>query len=89
MVWFTCDQFDEWNWMYWCNEKFDKLQSTALKESDESRRNNAYIEMQKLWDEAVHTVWVAWPTKYFAFKKGLRPALTPHGRVLPQAFRST
>lgn len=89
MVWFTCDQFDEWNWMYWCNEKFDKLQSTALKESDESRRNNAYIEMQKLWDEAVHTVWVAWPTKYFAFKKGLRPALTAHGRVLPQAFRST
>ncbi len=88
MVWFTCDQFDQWNWMYWCSEKFDMLQATALKESDESKRSEAYIEMQKLWDEAVHTVWVAWPTKYFAFKKGLRPALTPHGRVLPQAFRS-
>lgn len=88
MVWFTCEQFDQWNWMYWCNEEFDKLQAGALVDPDEASRNDAYLEMQRLWDEAVHTVWLAWPTKYFAFGKDLVPALTPHGRVLPQAFRS-
>jgi peptide/nickel transport system substrate-binding protein len=86
-VWFICDQFDEWNWMYWCNKEFDRLHVEALKESDESKRNDAYIQMQQLWDAAVHTVWLAWPTKYYAFTKDLEPGLSPHGRVLPQAFR--
>lgn len=86
MVWFTCDQIDEWNWMYWCNEEFDRLQAASLKEPDEAKRNEAYIEMQKIWDEAAHTVWLSWPTKHFAYKNGLAPAITPHGRVLPQAF---
>jgi peptide/nickel transport system substrate-binding protein len=88
MVWFTSDQVDEWNWMYWSNKEFDRLQATGLVEQDESKRNEYYIEMQKLWDEAAHTVWLSWPTKHFAFKKGLEPAILPHGRVLPQAFRS-
>ena len=87
-VWFTCDQFDEWNWMYWCDRTFDRLHAAALKEPDEAKRHEMYIEMQKRWDEAVHTVWVAWPTKYFAYTKELQPAITPHGRFLPYAFRS-
>jgi peptide/nickel transport system substrate-binding protein len=86
-VWFTCDQFDEWNWMYWCNKRYDELHFAALKESDPEKRSAAYVEMQKVWDEAVHTVWLAWPTKHYAFKKEIEAAITPHGRVLPQAFR--
>ena len=38
---------------------------------------------------AAHTVWISWPTKHFAYKKALEPAITPHGRVFPQAFRKT
>lgn len=87
MVWFTCDQLDEWNWMYWCSKQFDRLQATALKDPDEANRNKAYIEMQRIWDKAAHTVWISWPTKHFAYKKALEPAITPHGRVFPQAFR--
>lgn len=87
MVWFTCDQVDEWNWMYWCDEDFDRLQAVALKDPDQATREDAYIEMQKIWDEAAHTVWISWPTKHFAYKKALEPAITPHGRVFPQAFR--
>ena len=59
----------------------------GLVEQDEAKRDEYYIEMQKLWDEAVHTVWLSWPTKHFAFKNGLEPAILPHGRVLPQGFR--
>jgi peptide/nickel transport system substrate-binding protein len=88
MVWFTSDQIDEWNWMYWSSKEFDRLQAQGLVEQDEAKRNEIYVEMQQLWDDAVHTIWLVWPTKYFAFKKGLQPAVLPHGRVLPQAFRS-
>ena len=87
-VWFTSDQFDEWNWMYWSNERYDELHLAALKEPDRQKRTEAYIEMQQVWDEAVHTVWLGWPTQHYAFKKEIEAAITPHGRPLPQAFRS-
>jgi peptide/nickel transport system substrate-binding protein len=87
-VWFICDQFDQWNWIYWCSEEFDRIHFAALQEPDQAKRQEMYLQMQQIWDEAANMVWVAWPTRHFAFKKGLKPALTPHGRVLPHAFRS-
>jgi peptide/nickel transport system substrate-binding protein len=87
-VWFVCDQIDVWNWMYWCDEEYDRLHYAALKESEQAVRNDMYIEMQKLWDAAVHTVWTGWPTDYFAARKGIEPAIRPDGRIQPTGFRA-
>ena len=87
-VWFVCDQIDVWNWMYWCDEEYDRLHYAALQESDPAVRNDMYIEMQQLWDAAVHTVWTAWPTCYFAAAQGIEPAIRPDGRVQPTGFRA-
>ncbi len=87
-VWFTCDQIDVWNWMYWCDPEYDRLHNEALKESDPAVRNEQYIEMQKLWDAAVHTIWLGWPTNYYAARKGIEPALRPDGRIIPTGFRA-
>ena len=57
-------------------------------ESDPERRNEIYIEMQQLWDEAVHTVWVAWPTRYFASRQGIEATIRPDGRTVPWATHS-
>jgi peptide/nickel transport system substrate-binding protein len=89
MVWFTCDQIDVWNWMYWCNEEFDRLHFDALKELDQAKRNEMYIQMQQLWDEAAHTIWLAWDTHYFGTRQGLAPGLRLDGRTLPTAFVAT
>lgn len=89
MEWFFCNQIDIWNWMYWCNEEFDKLNADAVKELDTAKRNDLYIQAQKLWDEAVHTVWVAWPTRFFGARNGIQPSLREDGRILPIAFRAT
>jgi peptide/nickel transport system substrate-binding protein len=88
MEWFTCDQIDVWNWMYWCNKDFDRLNQEALKTSDAAKRNELYIEAQKLWDQAAHTVWLFWPTNYFGARKGIQPALREDGRILPIAFQA-
>jgi peptide/nickel transport system substrate-binding protein len=88
VVWFTCKQIDVWNWMYWCDEEFDRLHFAALKEQDEAARNEMYIQMQQLWDEAAHTVWVSYPTNYFGHRSGIEPAIAPHGRMLPWAFKA-
>ncbi len=81
-VWFVCDQIDVWNWMYWCDEEYDRLHYAAIQETDPAVRNDMYIEMQKLWDAAAHTVWLAWPTRWFGAKQGIQPVLRPDGRVL-------
>jgi len=85
-VWFICDQLDVWNWMYWCDKEFDRLHFAALKEQDEAKRHEMYIEMQKRWDEAAHTVWTHWPTNYWAARKGVTPSIYPTGYWQLPAF---
>jgi peptide/nickel transport system substrate-binding protein len=87
-VWFLCEQVTVWNWMEWCNEDYDRLHYEALKEFDPDKRAEKYIEMQKLWDEAVHSVWIAYPTYYFAYQTDIEPSLMPHGRILAWNFHS-
>jgi len=87
-VWFICDQEGQWNWMSWCNEEYDRLHFAALKESDQAKRHEMYVEMQRIWDEAAHTQWIAYRTKFFAYRKDLVPAIQPYGRFVPWAFRS-
>ena len=87
-VWFLCDQVGVWNWMQWCDEEYDRLHFEAVKVSDPDERAEMYLEMQKRWDEAAHTVWTARPTLYWAVRPEIEPSLTPHGRVNAWDFRS-
>jgi len=86
-VWFTCSQIDIWNWQYWCGTEFDRLHFAALKEPDQAKRGEMYIEMQRLWDAQANVVWVSFPTNFYGHRTGIEPAITPHGRFLPHAFR--
>jgi peptide/nickel transport system substrate-binding protein len=87
-VWFTCSQFDEWNFMYWCDERYDELHFGAIKETDDAKRTEMYIEMQQRWDEAAHTVWTHWPTIYFGSTTAVKPAVLPTGYYVAHGFRS-
>jgi peptide/nickel transport system substrate-binding protein len=88
MQWFTCAQINKWNFMGWCNDGFTADASQASVQQDKAKRQALYVEMQKLWDEATNTVWVAWPTLYFASQKTIKPALRPDGRMVAWAFRT-
>ncbi|HXV44710.1 MAG TPA: ABC transporter substrate-binding protein, partial [Anaerolineae bacterium] len=87
-VWFTCEQVDEWNWMYWCNEEYDKLHEAALKETDQEKRAEMYIQMQQLWDEAAHTVWIGYDTLYYVVRSDLEAGILPHGRYAAWSIHS-
>ena len=52
------------------------------------KRNEMYIEMQRLWDEAAHTIWLVWPTATTSARQGIEPAITPDARVLSTASRA-
>jgi peptide/nickel transport system substrate-binding protein len=87
-VWFVCDQIDVWNWMYWCDEEYDRLHYAALEEADQATRNDMYIQMQERWDAAAHTVWLAWPTRYYGTRQGLQIGMRLDGHMVPTAYRA-
>jgi peptide/nickel transport system substrate-binding protein len=66
LLWFTCDQIDGWNYMYWCDERYSELFAQAQTELDRDKRNAMYIEMQERWEDAAHTVWISHPTTFIA-----------------------
>jgi peptide/nickel transport system substrate-binding protein len=88
-AWFTCEQVGVWNWMRWCNKDFDRMHLEAVNELDPDKRAEIYIEMQKLWDENVISVWVTHGANIHAFKPSIEPALTPHGQEQVWYFRGT
>jgi peptide/nickel transport system substrate-binding protein len=87
--WFTCGQVNVWNWQSWCNRQFSDWDAQAVKTLDPEIRSDLYVKMQRLWDQKVNVVWVAWPTSYFAGKKGIRPSLQPSGFYQTWNFRLT
>jgi peptide/nickel transport system substrate-binding protein len=86
LVWFTCDQFDIWNYMYFCDEEYDRLFAEAAVELDDAARNEIYIQMQEIWDEAANTVWVSHPTTLVAARDTVTVAVDPAGTVYYQTL---
>jgi peptide/nickel transport system substrate-binding protein len=88
-VWFTCAQNGLWNWDNWCDKGgFDRLHYAAIKETNPAKRQKLYEDLQKLWDANASMVWVAYPTRFYAGRKGMTPALRPDGHLIPYAFRA-
>ena len=85
-MWFTCNQIGVWNWMRWCNSEFDDLHMKGLATTDEAEREAIYIQMQKLWDEAVHSIWITHGTLWLAHTHDIKPATTPHGVLQIEYF---
>jgi peptide/nickel transport system substrate-binding protein len=85
-MWFTCDQVGVWNAMSWCSEEYDELHRMALVTLDTEERAQMYIEMQQLWDEAAHTIWVTNGARVFGYSLDVSPATTPNGKPQVESF---
>lgn len=69
--WFTCAQVVEWNWMYWCNPEYDKLNDQGMTVLDPAKRAQIYIQAQQLMDKDAIAVWLYYPTNYYASRSTL------------------
>ena len=87
MVWFTSDQLNQWNFQSFSDPSFDALQRQTSQTTDDAARQAGYVEMQRQWDAAANTVWLAWPQVLFAGRTGLVPSLRVDGRMLAWNFR--
>jgi peptide/nickel transport system substrate-binding protein len=89
-MWFVCDQVTLWNWLQWCNDEFDRLHYEALQTVDEDQRDEMYVRMQQIWDEAAHTIWLTHGALAWAYRPDtVEPAVFPGTRItLAHAFRA-
>ncbi len=87
-MWFTCDQVGVWNAMSWCNEEYDALHKRGLVTLDPEERDQIYVEMQQIWDEAAHTIWVTNGARVFGYSTEIAPATTPNGKPQVEFFKA-
>lgn len=88
LLWFTCEQAEDgWNYMYWCDERYSELFVEVQTELDREAREEIYIEMQQIFEEADHTVWVSHPTTFIAARTDTVEVLVdPAGTVFWSAL---
>jgi peptide/nickel transport system substrate-binding protein len=86
MQWWQCSQRGQWNWNEWCSPQYDQLYKKAAATLDTATRDGQYIELQRLIDNAAHTIYTGYPTYYFAGKNSIDAVVSPSGRVLAWAF---
>lgn len=79
-VWFTCEQVGVWNWQRWCDPRYDELHKKGLVTVDEKEREQIYIEMQRIFDEACHSIWITHSVAAQAYVKSIKATTTPHGQ---------
>jgi peptide/nickel transport system substrate-binding protein len=88
-VWFTTAQVGIWNWMRWSNTEYDELHLEGLATLDNAKRDQIYIRMQQLFDEAAHTIWITHGNLVFVYKPNVNVAMTPNGVIQPYSFSGT
>ena len=77
--WFTSDQIGKWNWQRWNSQEFDDLHKQGGVETDQEKREQIYIDAQKLMDESAAFWWITHNAYTFAFKDTLVPGILPNG----------
>jgi peptide/nickel transport system substrate-binding protein len=77
--WFTSKQVGIWNWQRWRNPEFDKLHDLANSTLDSKKREDAFIRMQQLMDEAACFVWITHEVHVYGHAKWLKPVILPNG----------
>jgi peptide/nickel transport system substrate-binding protein len=77
--WFVKEQIGVWNWQRWDSPEFDKIYNDAASASAVARRNELYIELQKVMDKSAAFIWLTHEANVFATKQWLDPAILPNG----------
>lgn len=77
--WFTADQIGTWNWQRWNSPEFDALHKQGAVEPDTKKREQLYIDAQKLMDDSAAFWWITHNAYTFAYKDTLAPGILPNG----------
>jgi len=81
MQWFAGES---WNPSQWRNAEFTNLMKMGNSESDPGKRNQIYVDAQKLIDKDIWAIWLTHGTKSWVAQSNLNIGLIyPNGRLAP------
>jgi peptide/nickel transport system substrate-binding protein len=76
--WFTTEQVGKWNFLKWSNSKYDELADQAAVTMDLEKREEMYIEMQRIMDEDAAIIWLTNGAKAYVSNKSVDPVFLGH-----------
>ena len=76
--WFTTDQVGKWNFLKWSNSRYDELADEAAIMMDLEKREEMYIEMQKIMDEEAAIIWLTNGAKAYVSNERVKPVFLGH-----------
>lgn len=88
-MWFTCNQIGVWNWQRWCSKDYDALYQKGLSSTDDKERQQIFVDMEKIWNDAAHSIWITHGVYAYAAAPAIKAAVTPHGDPQVQYFTPT
>ena len=76
--WFTTEQVGKWNFLKWSNSEYDELADKAAVTMDLEKREEMYIEMQRIMDEDAAIIWLTNGAKAYVSNKSVDPVFLGH-----------
>ncbi len=85
-AWFITDQRGIWNWEWFSNPEFDKLEAAAKASSDPAARDEMYQKMQDMMEESGAYRFITHEATPVMYRNTIKPALRPDGLPLLRYF---
>ena len=85
--WLLPEQAGIWNWQWFQSEKFEALHFAAMAETDDARRHQLLVDMQKEMEASGAYLWITQPPRPIVWRDHVVPAMKPNGDPRLELFR--
>lgn len=85
-AWFVTEQRGIWNWEWFSDAEFDKLEAAAKAETDQARRAGMYQQMQDMMEDSGAYRFITHEATPVIYRNTIKPALRPDGLPLLRYF---
>ena len=85
-AWFVTDQRGIWNWEWYSDAEFDKLEAAAKANSDQAARHQMYQKMQDMMEESGAYRFITHEATPVIYRNTIKPAFRPDGLPLLRNF---
>ena len=85
--WLLPEQAGIWNWQWYDSKKFEELHFASMAETDNAKRHQLLVDMQKEMDSSGAYLWITQPPRPIVWRDHVVPAMKPNGDPRLELFK--
>ena len=85
--WLLPEQAGIWNWQWFDSKEFEDLHFAAMAETDERKRHDLLVDLQRELDASAAYLWITQPPRPIVWRDHVIPAMKPNGDPRLELFR--